>query len=821
MTLSVASDVRLLETIASSTGVALENARLFDETQLLLKDTEQHAAELSIINSVQSGLASRLEMQAIYELIGEKIHEIFPDAQVVDILTYDGATGMLHPRYVIERGRRYEVEPWAVVGFRKRVIETGETLLINRDVPRLSIEYGNPSLIVGEPSKSLLFVPLRSGHQVTGVISLQHVDREDAFDQADVRLLQTLAGSMSVALENARLFDEVQKSNRELSEALEQQTATTEVLRALSGSQTDLHSLLETIALNAAKVCGADDAHIYRVEGKTLKEWTHRGPIPGLEQGEWLPLNRESMIGRAVLEQQPIHVEDAAVELDPKEYPVSFALQRRWGTHSSVAVPLLRDGKSIGGIAIRRTEVKPFSAKEIGLLSTFADQAVIAIENVRLFEETTQLLKETEQRAAELALINSVQEGLASNLDMQAIYELVGGKIQEIFHAHTVSIVMHDAVEDTLTAYYYYERGQRQPLPGAIRSFGFRKHVLQTHRPLVINRDVEHLAGQYGNPVYIGEMPRSCLFVPMLVGERVTGIVSLQDMQREDAYTDADVRLLTTLANSMSVALENARLYAEARHARMDAEQANHAKSAFLANMSHELRTPLNAIIGFTRIVRRRGQEALPARQVENLDKVLVSAEHLLGLINTVLDIAKIEAGRMDVMPANFRLEALIDLCLNTTQPLLKPGVVLEKQMDENLNVVHSDQDKLRQILLNLLSNAAKFTFAGRILLATQRLDGDRMRISVADTGIGIAADDLQRVFMEFQQADNSTTRQYGGTGLGLTISRDLAHLLGGDLTAGSQLGSGSTFALTIPMHLGAAADYAEPSPAPTNVQEG
>ncbi|HET6846055.1 MAG TPA: ATP-binding protein, partial [Anaerolineales bacterium] len=486
---------------------------------------------------------------------------------------------------------------------------------------------------------------------------------------------------------------------------------------------------------------------------------------------------------------------------------------------AAVFVPVLSSGEVHAILSLQDIDHEDaFSASDVRLLETLAGSMSAALENARLFDETQRLLKETEQRAAELAIINSVQEGLASNLDMQAIYELVGGKIQETFHADTVSIVMYDLEEDTLTARYYYEGGQRPPLPGAIRSFGFRKRVLETRKPLVINRDVGRLAAEYGNPVFIGDMPRSCLFVPMLVGERVTGIVSLQDMQREDAYTDADVRLLTTLANSMSVALENARLYAEARHARLDAEQANHAKTAFLANMSHELRTPLNAIIGFTRIVRRKGAELLPEKQLENLDKVSLSAENLLGLINTVLDIAKIEAGRMDVLPANFRLGALIDLCANTTQPLLKPGVVLDKQVDEQLNVIYSDQDKLRQILLNLLSNAAKFTAAGHIILSARREADDQVAIAVSDTGIGISAADLPRVFAEFQQADNSTTRKYGGTGLGLTISRDLAHLLGGELTAESEPGKGSVFTLTIPLHYHAslsAPETADSLPAP------
>jgi CheY-like chemotaxis protein/anti-sigma regulatory factor (Ser/Thr protein kinase) len=216
--------------------------------------------------------------------------------------------------------------------------------------------------------------------------------------------------------------------------------------------------------------------------------------------------------------------------------------------------------------------------------------------------------------------------------------------------------------------------------------------------------------------------------------------------------------------------------------------------------MSHELRTPLNAIIGFTRIVRRKAEGALPEKQTDNLDKVLTSAEHLLGLINTVLDIAKIEAGRMDVQASNFNLNALVDQCYNTAQPLIKTHINFKKKTDTELPLVHSDQNKIKQIILNLLSNAAKFTHEGSVTIGVRHTE-ELFMVDVTDTGIGMNEAALNRVFEEFQQADSSTTRQYGGTGLGLAISRNLAHLLGGDLTVTSKPGKGSTFTLSLPIH--------------------
>ena len=567
------SDVRLLQTLANAMSVALENARLFDETQRLLKETEDRAAELAIINSVQQGLASKLDVQAIYELVGDKIRDIF-DAQVVDIGLYDNKDGLIQFPYTIERDVRFPDEPIPVIGFRKHVMETRQYLLVNEKLPEIAAQYGNPLSIMGEPPQSALYVPMIVGSEAKGVISLQNLDREHAFSESDVRLLQTLANSMSVALENARLFDEVQKKNAEITEALEQQTATSDVLRAMSGFQPDLRSLLEIIAINVAKVCGADDAHIYRLEEKKLMEWTHRGPIPGLEAGQSLPLNRGSVIGRAIIDRQIIHIHDAQMELSETEYPVSFALQRRWGYHTVLAIPLLRDGEPIGGIAIRREEIQPFTEKQIELIKTFADQAVIAIENVRLFEETQRLLKDTQVRNAELAIINSVQQGLASKLEMQAIYDLIGDKIRDLFGAQVVIISTFDRQANLNHLKYAIERGTRISVPPLPIRERLVRYLDETHQSLVINQDAIQVLSEYGIEIVADtDAPKSLVYVPLIVGDEVKGTISLQNLDRANAFSESDVRLLQTLANSMSVALENARLFDETQRLLKETEQ--------------------------------------------------------------------------------------------------------------------------------------------------------------------------------------------------------------------------------------------------------
>jgi signal transduction histidine kinase len=291
---------------------------------------------------------------------------------------------------------------------------------------------------------------------------------------------------------------------------------------------------------------------------------------------------------------------------------------------------------------------------------------------------------------------------------------------------------------------------------------------------------------------------RSLLAVPLLREDRLLGglVVNRKSPGSFDPHV---VDLLRSFATQSALAIQNARLYREIEEKSRQLEVASRHKSAFLANMSHELRTPLNAIIGFTRIVMRRSQERLEPKQYENLERILASAQNLLSLINAVLDLAKVEAGRLELNASDVRLVTVLDDCLRTVEPLVRDGVSLLRGFDGELPVLVADEEKLRQIVMNLLSNAAKFTTRGTVEVRARRVGGS-LELAVADTGIGIPPEKLELVFEEFEQADARRTREYGGTGLGLAIARRLARLMGGDIRAESAPGAGSTFTLTLPL---------------------
>ncbi len=531
------SDQQLLETLAGSLSVALENARLVHETR-------QRNAELALINGVQDAIAGELDAQAIYDAVGDRIREIF-DAQVVSIRTLDEATGLLHYPYVIERGERLEAEAGPPRGFSKHVLETREPILIAENMDEEAERYGS-GITVGENTVSLLFVPLVTAGKATGLIGLENIDREHAFGESDQQLLETLAGSLSVALENARLVHETRQRNAELA--------------LINGVQEAIAGELESQAIYDAvgdRIQEIFDAQAVAI--LTLDEPTGLMHVPYLiEKGERLQVEPglPRSFSKHVLETgEPLLIaenDEAVVEQYGGEILAGEPAK------SLVFVPLVAAGKATGVISLQNIDRShAFSESDRQLLETLAGSLSVALENARLVHETR-------QRNAELAVITSVQEAIAGELDAQAIYDAVGDRIRDVFDAQVVSIGTTDEETELIHYPYLIEKGERlqaEPRPLA----GFAKHVLETRAPLQITENLDAESERYGSQIVAGERPKSVLFVPLVAGGKAAGVISLQNIDREHAFDEDDQRLLTTLAGSLTVALENARLVQETR----------------------------------------------------------------------------------------------------------------------------------------------------------------------------------------------------------------------------------------------------------------
>ena len=586
------SELRLLTTIAASLGTALENARLFDETQRLFKAGQERVAELQIINSIQRGLAAELDFQSIVDLVGDKLREVINIGEV-SIHWYDEKANLIHYLYVYEHGKRLTISPTSPNFIFDFQVKTHEPFVANTLEEKEKL--GMIEIPGTHRSKSYISVPFFGSDGFLGDIAVENYEHENAFGESEIRLLTTIAASLGTALENARLFDEIQKKNIEITESLEQQTATSNVLRVIASSPTEIRPVLDAVAENAARLCEANDVQIYQVDGKNLRQITHYGPLPALQDGEALPLVPGLVTGRAVLEQRIIHIDDSK-RLSKSEYPESVKLQKRLQHRTTLAVPLMKEGSAIGAIVVRRNEVRPFTEKQISLLSTFADQAAISIENVRLFTETQRLLKITEERNAELAIINSVQAALAAELNIQGIYNLVGDKIREIFHNMDLQIRIYDPKSDIMHYPYVTENGRHIEIASERQDgIGFAGHVLRTHQTLLVNQNFVATMEAFGSSLLPGytKAPKSMVFVPLLAGGEPRGLISLLTMERENAFTNSDVRLLETLANSMSVALENARLFDETQRLLQETAERN-AELAIINSVQEGLASKLD-----------------------------------------------------------------------------------------------------------------------------------------------------------------------------------------------------------------------------------
>jgi len=607
----------------------------------------------------------------------------------------------------------------------------------------------------------------------------------------------------SPAASYADLQREVERLTRALNESLEQQTATSEILRVISSSPTDVQPVFDTIAAAATRLCAAQNAGVFLFDGTLIHfaahhNWTAKD-LDAIGQTFPRPPGPGTVTARAILTRAVAHTAD--ISADPAYEIRGFVDE---GFHAILSVPMLRDGEPIGAISVTRREAVPFTDKQIALLQTFADQAVIAVENVRLFKELEARTGELSQSVEQLTALGEVSRAVSSTLDVETVLDTIVSRASQLAGAAGCSIYEYDegAEQFELRATHNDDTEFVEALRAARlrKGEGLMGRAAEMREPIQIPDITQPGAYQSGvRDTLIRFGYRALLSVPLLLEDQIIGSLSF-NRKTPGEFSPEVVDVLKTFASQSALAIQNARLFREIADKSRQLEVASQHKSEFLANMSHELRTPLNAIIGFSEVLAQGMFGEINEKQTEYLHDILESGRHLLSLINDILDLSKIEAGRMELEAADFDLPSAIENALVLVRErAIRRGIRLGSTIDPRLGMISGDERKVKQVLLNLLSNALKFTPEGGQIDVAARLYDDRAEVSIADTGIGITPADQDAVFEEFRQVGTADTKAQG-TGLGLTLSRKFVELHGGRIWVTSQERVGSTFTFTIPL---------------------
>lgn len=600
----------------------------------------------------------------------------------------------------------------------------------------------------------------------------------------------------------AELERRVQKLEYDLAEALEQQAATSEILKVMSRSASDLQPVLEIVVEYAVRLCGATTGIIWLFDGEAYHPRAEYGTSPEYRGFMWrnpiLP-GRGTLVGKVGLERRAVQIIDV---LTDAEYTWHEA-QQIGGYRTIMGVPMLRDEAPLGVIALWKNVVHPFTERQIELVTTFAAQGMIALDSLRLFHELQTRTGELARSVEELEALGEVGQAVSSSLDVHQVLTTIVTHAAELSKSDAGSIYEFDAGAGQFMLRAAY--GLTQELIGAIR-----------RTPLLLSETLVGRAAIQRAPLQVPDLVegpaeplrevmvnagfRAALAMPILREDRIVGGIVVR-RRAPGSFPGETVRLLQTFATQSALAIQNARLFSEIEEKNHELEVASRHKSEFLANMSHELRTPLNAIIGFSEVLLEQLFGDLNPKQSDYLLDILASGRELLALINEILDLSKVEAGRMELDIGAFSIPEVLESSLTLVREhASRHGIALSLEMTPDIDLIEADELKVKRVIVNLLSNAVKFAPDGSSVGVVARHAGENIQISVQDTGPGIRPEDQERIFEEFQQVGQSALRRHEGTGLGLALAKKLVELHGGRIWVESAPGAGSTFTFTLPL---------------------
>jgi signal transduction histidine kinase len=581
--------------------------------------------------------------------------------------------------------------------------------------------------------------------------------------------------------------------------------AADEVISALGRSAGDPDAVLSTVVESARRLCHAQAAHLYLLEDGVYRLITSVGLTEEsirVIANPPMPVDRGTLIGRVGLERRPMQIPDVLADPDYGRHD----LQRVAGFRTTMGAPMLLDDEVIGALAVWRNDVSPFDEHEMAIVASFAGQAALAVKSVQLVQQLEARSTELARKVDELEALREIGEAVSSSLDLDHVLSTIamqavelsgtdGGSIMEFVERERCflvrSVYPDQDVDDQLRSLRIdldetlVGRAARQRRPIVVPDLGAVE--LDPHLRIL------HDAGW-----------RSLVAVPMLREGQVLGCLMVRRRTPGD-FSAETVDMLATFAGQSALALLNAQLYRELKDQSMELELASRHKSEFLASMSHELRTPLNAVLGFSEVLLERMFGDINERQEEYLRDIHGSGKHLLELLNEILDLSRVEAGRMELDYSSVELRALLDDAASMLRERAAAhAITLRVDVADDVGSVYTDELRLKQVVLNLLTNAVKFTEDGGSVLVTARRTSSEIEVTVTDTGIGVPESDRERIFESFQQGGRGSTKEEG-TGLGLTLSRRIVDLLGGRMWLESVVGSGSTFGFSLPARDGVA----------------